>query len=180
MHVDLRGKVTAARWSEVSAHLDARADVISFDLPGAGETRMPYDVAAHPYIEATAAAVRHDHPLSSVIGNHVYNGLLTGRPYLVDALRGVDVVRAFATNHLGASALAVTGPGASATMAAAAAAVLPALSLEVAPDAVPFDWRQAVTTPRELWPIQYLVRGGAYISLPHASARTTGRTVGRQ
>ena len=109
VHVDLRGKVTAARWSEMSAHLDAGADVISFDLPGAGETRMPYDVAAHPYIEAMGEAVRHDHPLSSVMGNHVYNGLLTGRPYLVDALRAVDMVRAFAASHLGASSLAVTG-----------------------------------------------------------------------
>ena len=44
-----------------------------------------------PYIEATAAAVRLDDPVSSVdMGNHVYNGLLTGRPYLVDALRAVD------------------------------------------------------------------------------------------
>src|SRR5690606_25828572 len=72
VHVDLRGKVTAARWSEVSAHLDAGADVISFDLPGAGETRMPYAVATHPYIEAMDEAVRHDHPLASVMGNHVY------------------------------------------------------------------------------------------------------------
>jgi hypothetical protein len=175
MHVDLRGKVTAARWSEVSAHLDAGADVISFDLLGAGETRMPYDVATHPYIEAMDETVRHDHPLASVMGNHVYNGLLTGRPYLVDALRAVDVVRTFAASHLGAAALAVTGPGPSATLAAAAATVLPALSLEIAPDAVPFDWRQAVTTSRELWPIQYLVRGGAYISLPHGSTRPADR-----
>ena len=27
------------------------------------------------------------------------------------------------------------------------------------------DGFEAVTTSRELWPIQYLVRGGAYISL---------------
>lgn len=170
LHVDLRGKVTPARWDEVSAHVRAGADVISFDLPGAGETRMPYHVVTHPYIEATTDEVRHDHPLSSVMGNHVYNGLLTGRPYLVDALRAVDVVRTFATNHLGASSLAVTGPGTSATLAATAAAVLPGVSLEVAPDAQAFDWSEAVTTSRELWPIQYLVSGGAYITLTPGSA----------
>jgi hypothetical protein len=32
-----------------------------------------------------------------------------------------------------------------------------------------------VTTSRELWPIQYLVRGGAYIGLPHGSTRPAGR-----
>ena len=166
LHVDLRGKVTADRWGDIAAILDRGHDVVTFDLPGTGETRMPYHVVTHPYLEAMPDHVRRDHPLSSVLANHVYNGLLTGRPYLLDAVDTVGVVQAFATQHLGARSVAVTGAGTAATMAAAAAALLPALPLRNAPDAHPFEWSTAVMTGDELWPIQYLVGGAAYVRQP--------------
>ncbi len=165
LHVDLRGKVTAERWPEIARALAAGSDVLSFDLPGTGETRMPYDVATHPYIEALKGDQRHDHQLASVMANHVYNGLLTGRPYLVDAIEAVAVVRDFAAHHLRPTTVSVTATGSSALLAAAAAAVVPDLALDLPADAALFDAGHAVTTAREVWPIQYLIPGGAYVRL---------------
>jgi len=47
--------------------------------------------------------------------------------------------------------------------AAAAASVLPHLELLPAAEGTPFSWSAAVEEERELWPIAYLVPGGAYL-----------------
>lgn len=163
LHVDLRGKVDASRWGDVARALADGRDVISLDLPGAGELRMPFKVASQPWIEALSDEERHAHPLSSVMGNYIYNGILTGRPYLVDAVETIAVVHAFARQRLGVSDVRVLGPGVSAALAEAAT-VLPDLTVERVPGAEVFDPRRTVVEGIEMWPIEYLLPGAAYMA----------------
>ena len=41
-------------------------------------------------------------PLSGVLANHVYNSLLTGRPYVLEMIDDVAIVARFARERLGA------------------------------------------------------------------------------
>jgi hypothetical protein len=109
-------------------------------------------------------------PISGVLANHVYNALLTGRPYFFQLLDDTEIACRFAREVLGARMLAVEGRGDSRLWAAAAASVIPGLELvpAVAGDAS-FSWSVAVEEGRELWPIAYLVPGGAYLRVDTAS-----------
>ncbi len=170
IHVDLRGKVTAASWHRVRALLDAGMDVVSVDLPATGELRMRFRVETEPHLKSLSDLDLSDHPVASVLANHAYNGLLTGRPYLIDALQTIEVADRFARAQLRASDVALSGAGQAATLAVAASTVWPSLALLSAPDADPFDWQTVVQRGTELWPIHYLLPGGAYARLRPAAA----------
>jgi hypothetical protein len=157
------GKVGAGDWPSVRRRLDAGEEVLSFDLRGVGENGMRYRAASgdDPTLAEADEARAYFNPLSGVLANHVYNSLLTGRPYFLEAIEDVEIVSRFAREKLGRAKL-VLAPSASARgLADAAAKVLPGLEIEPAADLPPFVWADVVEQMRETWPIQYLLPGAA-------------------
>jgi len=104
-------------------------------------------------------------PLSSVMADYVYNSLLIGRPYLFQMFEDVEIVTRFANLKLrGQQAdLATSGTGSAYTLATTASEVLPNLRLVSRPDAQRIRWSDLVQQKTELWPIEYLIPGGAYL-----------------
>ncbi|HEX9185500.1 MAG TPA: hypothetical protein VGB87_00375, partial [Vicinamibacteria bacterium] len=97
-----------------------------------------------------------------VLANHVYNAQLLGRPYLLEVIEDVEIAVRFARARLGAREVAIDAPGDARLLARAAAAALPDVALVVPPAGEKaFSWAEAVESGRELWPIHYLVPGGA-------------------
>ena len=128
---------------------------------------MPYkamspDDAALVKSDFDAAYVN---PLSSVMADYVYNSLLIGRPYLFQVFEDVEIVTRFANLKLrGQQAdLAISGTGSAYTLATTASEVLPNLRLVSRPDAQGVRWSDLVQQKTELWPIEYLIPGGAYL-----------------
>ena len=77
-------------------------------------------------------------------------------------IEDVEIVARFARARLGARELAIEAPGDARLLARAVAAALPDVALVVPPAGeASFSWREAVEGGRELWPIHYLVPGGA-------------------
>ncbi len=172
VRVGLAGKIRPDEWSEAEAVL-ARGDaLVSFDARGLGETRMAYKAESidDPELAKLDDAAAYVSPISGVLANHVYNALLTGRPYFFQLLDDTEIACRFVREVLGARMLAVEGRGDSRLWAAAAASVIPGLELvpAVAGDAS-FSWSAAVEQGRELWPIAYLVPDGAYLRVDTAS-----------
>ncbi len=160
--LSLAGKVGPADWPAVEARLAKGDAVLSFDLPGVGEDRLRYRAVSvdDPAIAPADEAEAYFDPLSGVLANHAYNGLLTGRPYLFEAIDAVAAAAMFGRETLGAKRLAVAGVGDATLLAGAAARVL-ALEAAAEPGPPAFSWRAAVENGQERWPIQYLFPGGA-------------------
>ena len=99
-------------WPEVESAL-ARGDaVVSFDARGLGETRMVYKAVSidDPELAKLDDEAAYVSPISGVLANHVYNALLTGRPYFFQLLDDTEIACRFAREVLGSPALAVDGP----------------------------------------------------------------------
>jgi hypothetical protein len=178
LRVGLEGKIAEKDWSAVEADL-ARGDaVLSFDPRGLGETRMRYLAASidDPNLAPTDEDAAYVSPLSGVLANHVYNALLIGRPYFFEMLEDAEIAVRFARAALGAQRLAVAGEGDAHLYAAAIAAVVPGVDL-VPPTGgeAPFSWAGAVERMQEVWPIHYLVPGGAYLQVSSASGSPAQR-----
>jgi dienelactone hydrolase len=161
----LEGKVGAADWPSVRRRLDAGDEVLSFDLRGVGENRMRYRAASgdDPTLAEADEARAYFNPLSGVLANHVYNSLLTGRPYFLEAIEDVEIVARFAREKLGRPRLTLAPSESARTLAEASAKVLAGLEVEPGPEATAFRWADVVEQMREVWPIQYLLPGGAAI-----------------
>jgi dienelactone hydrolase len=157
------GKVGAGDWPSVRRRLEAGEEVLSFDLRGVGENGMRYRAASgdDPTLAEADEARAYFNPLSGVLANHVYNSLLTGRPYFLEAIEDVEIVARFAREKLGMPRLTLAPSASARGLAEAAAKVLPGLEVEAATDAPPFRWADIVEQMRETWPIQYLLPGGA-------------------
>jgi hypothetical protein len=168
LRLGLGGKVQASEWSEVEAALARGDSIVSFDPRGLGETRMRYKATSidDPELAQLDEDTAYTSPVSGVLANHVYNALLVGRPYFLELLEDGEIAARFVREKLGVQHLVVEGRGEARTLAAAVAAVLP--DVELAPaDAgeAAFSWSGSIEQMREVWPIQYLMPGGAYLSL---------------
>ena len=159
----LEGKVGVADWPAVMRRLDAGEEVLSFDLRGVGENGMRYRAASgdDPTLAEADEAKAYFNPLSGVLANHVYNSLLTGRPYFLEAVEDVEIVARFAREKLGMLRLSLAPSGEAGALAYAAATVLPGLDVQATTDVPRFRWSDVVEQMREIWPIQYLLPGGA-------------------
>ena len=102
-------------------------------------------------------------PISGVLANYVYNSLLTGRPYFLQMIEDTEIVARFSQEKLGARDLEIDGAGDAYTLAAATAESIPGIKLRSRPAAKRLLWSEIVEQKRELWPIQYLLPGGAYV-----------------
>jgi hypothetical protein len=102
-------------------------------------------------------------PLSGVLAGYVYNSLLTGRPYFLQMIEDVEIAtRFFRAQFNLQSEFAVSGANDAYTLASAISETLPNVRLLSQPDLQIIKWSEVVNQERELWPIQYLLPGGAY------------------
>jgi len=160
------GKVSASDWPNLTKYLDAGYDIISIDPRGLGETRMPYKAASpdDPLLGQLDFDRAYVSPISGVLADYVYNSVLTGRPYLLQMIEDVEIATRFAGQKLNHnSEFAVIGTGEASTLGSAVAETLPNIKLLSQPDAKVLKWSDLVEQKQELWPIQYLLPGGAYI-----------------
>jgi hypothetical protein len=159
------GKATSEDWPEIRKYVDEGYDIVSFDFRGLGETRMPYTAVSAD--EPTLVGMDFDrayvNSISGVLANHVYNSLLTGRPYFLEMIEDSEIASRFAREKLGRKVATVVAPGDGYTLASAIAETLPGIELLPRPDAKVLKWSEIVEQKRENWPIQYLMPSGAYI-----------------
>ena len=159
-------KATDRDWPQISKYLDQGYDIVSIDPRGLGETRMPYKAVSED--DPTLAHLDFDHayvnPVSGVLPDYVYNSILTGRPYLFQMIEDVEITNRFVHAKLNSnSEIFVTGDGNGYTLASAVAETLPHIKRLNQPDAHILKWSELVDQKSELWPIQFLLPGGAYI-----------------
>jgi len=158
------GKARADDWPEIRKYLDAGFDIITFDFRGLGETRMPYKAVSED--DPSFAKLDFDrayvNPLSSVLADYVYNSLLTGRPYFLQMIEDAEIATRFSRLKLHAGDFSVASDEEGFTLVNAIAGTLPRVQQIPEPGAH-MKWSDLVVEKRELWPIQYLLPGGAYI-----------------
>jgi hypothetical protein len=160
------GKASAQDWPQIEKQIADGYDVISFDRRGLGETRMPFKAVSpdDPALAKLSFDEAYVSPLSGVLADYTYNSILTGRPYFLQSIEDVEIASRFARTKLApTSPLSVTGDGIGGTVATAAAQVLPGLKLIPPSSEQPPKWSEIVEQKRELWPIQLLLPGGAYV-----------------
>jgi hypothetical protein len=159
------GKANAGDLETVKKHIADGYDVVSFDGRGLGETRMRYTAESvdDPSLAMKDFDRAYVNPLSSVFGDYVYNAVLTGRPYLLQMIEDTEIAARFAQSHLQATALAIAAQGDAYTLAHWASRALPGLRLVADPDARALDFADLVERKQEIWPIQYVFPGGAYL-----------------
>jgi hypothetical protein len=160
------GKVTAQDWPSVAKHLNAGYDIVSIDPRGMGETRMRYKAVSEddPALAKTSFDDAYVSPVSGVLADYVYNSLLTGRPYFLQMIEDVEIATRFVHAKVAAhTEVIVTGVGNAHTLASAVSETLPGIRLLSEPDAQIVKWSDLVNQERELWPIEYLLPGGAYV-----------------
>ena len=164
--INLRGKASQQNWTQISDMVRKGNNVITFDFRGTGEDRM--------YFEATPATdlkfAKMDstqiyyNSLSGVFSNYIYIALLTGRPYYLQMIEDTEIVYRFAQSHLKAKAFEITPISDDAKMLTRdIAETLPEIKLKFKEDNTGFNWSDIVNSERELWPIHYLLPGGAFI-----------------
>ena len=158
------GKATPQDWLEIRRQLEAGYDVLTFDFRGLGEPRMQYTAVSPD--DPTLGKLDFDHAytnsISGVLANYVYNSLLTGRPYFLQLLDDAQVVTQFSKEKLERAPAAIAAEGDNYALANSIATVVPNLKFVSNPYGKLPTWADLVEAKQELWPIQYLVPGGAY------------------
>jgi len=160
------GKATAQDWPSLVKYIAAGYDVVSVDPRGLGETRMAYKAESpdDPALAQLDFDRAYTNPLSGVLADYVYNSILTGRPYFLQMIEDVEISSRFLRAQLNPRAeMAVTGTNSAFTLASAISETLPSIRLLSPPDAQIIKWSELVNQKTELWPIQYMLPGGAYI-----------------
>jgi hypothetical protein len=159
------GKAGPADWPELEKHLQAGYDIVTFDFRGLGETRMPYiaDSPDDPSLHKADFDQAYVNPLSGVLANYVYNSLLTGRPYFLQMIEDAEIASRFAKEKLQRNVTAVTASGDNSSVAGAIAQVLPGIKFVPPTNTTVLGWADLVESKQEMWPIQLLFPGGAYI-----------------
>jgi hypothetical protein len=102
-------------------------------------------------------------PVSGVLADYAYNAILTGRPYLLQMIEDAEIARRFVDVIFRPRELAVTGEKTGYTVAQLISETLPNTKFLARPDAQVIKWSELVEQKRELWPIELLLPGGAYI-----------------
>jgi hypothetical protein len=159
------GKAGANDLAAVKKYIADGYHVISFDCRGLGETRMRYTAESvdDPSLAMKDFDRAYVNPLSSVLGDYVYNAALTGRPYLLQMIEDTEIAARFAGAHLKATDISIAAGGDTHTLAHWAAKVLPGIRLIANPGDRALDFADLVERKQETWPIQYVVPGGAYL-----------------
>jgi hypothetical protein len=103
-------------------------------------------------------------PISGVLADYVYNSLLTGRPYFLQMIEDAEIATHFFRAQVEPHAeFLVAGTTEAFTLASAISETLPDIKLLGREDMPMMKWSDIVNQRVELWPIQYLLPGGAYV-----------------
>lgn len=161
--VSREGKVNVNTWPAVLANAAEGEEILSFDFRGLGENRMAYDPASVDASVPPDFERAYANPLMSVLANYVYNSLLVGRPYFLQMIEDAEIVSRFAREKLELREIVVGGGADDVLLARAIVECVP--GLQPAPELPERgqSWSQIVERQSELWPIYYLLPGGAYI-----------------
>jgi len=159
------GKASVDDWPEIEKHLDEGYQVVSFDFRALGENRMLHSVVSidDPTLAQVPFEKQYTSNVSGVLANHVYNSLLTGRPYFLQMIEDAEIVGKFICSRLGARTLSVTSSGEAYSLAYSIAEVFPRITLLRQEGERVLKWSEIVTGMQENWPIWYLLPGGAYV-----------------
>lgn len=160
------GKVSAQDWPDVKKYVDSGYDIVSFDPRGLGETRMPYKAVSpdDPALAQMNFDLAYVSPLSGVLADYVYNSILTGRPYFLQMIEDVEIATRFMRARLpSVPQFDITGIGNGYTLASGASEIFADVKLISEPGAKALSWSELVEQRRELWPVEDLLPGGAYI-----------------
>src|SRR5205823_7103144 len=138
------GKAGASDWPQIEKYLGEGYDIISFDFRGLGETRMSYKAVSpdDPLLGGLDFDHAYSNSISGVLANHVYNSLLTGRPYFLQMIEDAEIAGRFAREKLGAKAMVVTASGDAFTLASAIAETLPEMKLVQEPSVKIWKWSE--------------------------------------
>ncbi len=159
------GKPGIKDWQIVSMLTDQGYAVVLFDFRGVGEQKMLYSTKSAEEAAKGSSEADYFDPLNSVMANYVYNSLLVGRPYFLQMIEDVEIASRFAKEKLGLQDLIlVPTTEADAAVAWAASECLPGLRvIGSSVNAKRFKWSETVLQERELWPMQLLLPGGAFL-----------------
>ena len=159
------GMAKSSDWPELLKQIEQGFDVISFDFRGLGETRMRYKALSED--DPSFASLDYEHayvnPLSSVLADYVYNSLLIGQPYFLQMIEDVELATRFAQLKFGADHFSLVADPDYEPLASAAASTLDGITHTPSSSAPPEKWSEIVDHETEVWPIQWLMPGGAYI-----------------
>ena len=127
------------------------------DLPGIG-----------PYTAGAVGSIAFGIPVPAVDGNvtRVIARLFRIRADVTSASvrhRVAEIATRFSRLQLNARQISVTAAGDGYTLAQSIAEVITGIGLQRQPGEHIIKWSELVEQKRELWPIQYLLPGGAYI-----------------
>jgi hypothetical protein len=160
------GKAMAADWPAVVGYVEDGYSVLSFDPRGLGETRMPYKAASPDDPSLAQMDLEHAYlsPLSGVLSDYVYNSVLLGRPYLLQTIEDAEIAARFSRTAIHSNPqFFVAGSEGAAPLVSAIAETLPEMKLLPHANSQPFRWSEVVDQKTEMWPIQFLLPGGAYL-----------------
>ena len=138
-------------------------DVLAFDFRGLGENRMLYTPASVDQSIPPDFDQVYANPVIGILANYVYSSLLIGRPYLLQMIEDTEIVSRFAREKLRLKKLSIAAPEEDLPLAAAIAACIPGFKQLPGQSAGLPPWGEIVEQRRELWPIYYLLPGGAYV-----------------
>ena len=158
------GKAGPADWPIITKYLDAGYELVSFDFRGLGETRMKYKALSpdDPLLGQLSYDAAYVNPISSVLADYVYNSLLIGRPFVLQMVEDIEIASRFTESHLKPGKIFVAAEGEASALAAAASGIVPGVTSQPT-DSPKFPWSEIVEKKEEIWPIQYLLPGGAKI-----------------
>lgn len=159
------GKAAVQDWGEITKLIADGYDVVSIDPRGLGETRMRYKAVSpdDPLLAHLDFDQAYVSPVSGVLADHVYNSILTGQPYLLQVIEDAEIANRFLQLIFRPPALAITGDGNGYTLAKLISETLPNVRLLSRPGAQVINWSELVDKKQEIWPIELLLPGGAYI-----------------
>src|SRR5256714_6412386 len=160
------GKAAMQDWPALSKYLGEGYDILSVDPRGLGETRMSYKAVSpdDPMLAQLDTEHAYVNPLSGVLSDYVYNSLLTGRPYFLQMVEDAEIAVRFFQGHFNPRAdFVVTGTNDAYTLASAISEALPNIKLLPQADGQIIKWSEIVDRKTEIWPIEYLLPGGAYV-----------------
>ncbi len=159
------GKAGPSDWRTLGKYIEAGSDVVTFDFRGMGETRMPFTAVSpdDPTLGKLDFDRAYANSISSVLANYVYNSLLTGRPYFFQLIEDAEIASRFTKEKLQRNVTQAAASSDDDTVASAVAQVLPGIKLLPQQNTNVLKWADLVEEKREMWPIQLLVPGGAYI-----------------
>jgi hypothetical protein len=166
--LSLDGKVSQKDWPQVSKLLSDGYELFSFDFRGLGETRMNYQIDDSG--NSNRAPDQFDdayvNPLGSILGDYVYNSLLTGRPYFLQLMDDLKIAELFVrSRNPGASPESITlvATGEAYTLAVRFKEIDPQVAILPPESSAILNWSTLLAQGREQWPIAFLLPSGATI-----------------